>query len=210
MKPTRGKRQVVEEWWPWVAMYDNGTVESIAAEEFLSRCARGETNFENGILVRGNIDLRKHPLKNKIRKLPRALVKGSLFADETCALEECECNFEGDVMVDHSHLTRFGAEGGLIAKVQGIFSAKHCANLRDVRGFFNNDVHLDESGVEEVSRDFACQGGLYVGGCSRLKALNCQSGSIHAENSGLAGSVPISRRGFSLPTSAPISKKRVR
>ena len=186
MNPSKGARQVVEEWWPWVEMGDNGTVESIEAEEFLARCARGETNFENGILVHGNIDLRKHPLKNKIRKLPRALVKGSLFADETCALEECECNFEGDVSVDHSPLVRFGAKEGLLAKVQGIFSAKRCANLRDVRGFFNHDVHLDESGVEEVGRDFACQGGLYVGGCSRLKTLNCQAGSIHAENSGLA------------------------
>lgn len=191
MSPSKNKRQIVEEWWPWVtgkSAYwdDHGSIESVTSEEFLERCARGETNFEKGILVIGNLDLRKHPLKNKIKKLPRAMVKGSLFADDTCVLEECECNFEGDVMVDRSSLARFGAKEGLLAKVQGIFCARLCSNLSVVRGFFNKDVHLEESGVEEVGRDFACQGGLYVGGCAKLKTLNCQAGIIHAENSGVA------------------------
>ena len=180
-------------------------VETVEAEEFLKRCARGR--IEGHLLVIGNLDLRTHPLRGEIKQLPHAVVRGSLFADESCALAACDCTFDGDVMIDGSRIERFGRGAGGMTKVQGIFSAKNCDHLRTVRGFFHKDVHLEKSEVEELGKDFVCMGGLYVEDCPQLRTLNCQAGSVHADRSSLTELGPDLMTRFLVADGCPNLKK---
>lgn len=157
----------------------------IQALDFLKGVVSGELTDGENLMVEGDVDLRKHPLRKFITQLPRATILGDLFADGGCALKTCHCNVKGEVNLDGSFIEEFAPKNIGVA-VMGEFSAKFCGRLKILKGAYLSDVSLDESGIEELGADFSCiKGKLSLEKCTNLRRLDGQAWSIVADRSGL-------------------------
>lgn len=170
---------------------------TIGAEDFLEALMLGNLDELSGgreIIVRGSVDLRRHPLRHVITEIPDAGITGDLAADETCALKVCKARVRGSVMLDGSDIEDFSPEpdlaGGVEWGVTGTVSAKRCARLRRIAGVFNNDVSLDGSGIQAIGADFRCEGELSVEACPKLRLLDCTATTVIADGSSLEATGP--------------------
>lgn len=147
------------------------------------------------ILVGGDVDLRKHPLRKVIEVLPRCTIVGNLYADGDCALRKFQGTVAGNVVLDGSSIEEFSdEEGGLFSTpVSGNFSAKRCRRLKTLYGTYGADVDLSESGVENLGEKFSCTGTLSLKKCQNLKTIDCSAGMIVAEYSSLEETGPNTR-----------------
>ncbi len=167
------------------------------------------------LIVKGNVDLRKHPQKSKITELPESSISGDLLVDETCALRVCRSRIAGSVKIDGSLIEEFLPAPDLAGSVTGKMSAKNCARLRRIAGVFNNDVTLDGSGIQELGPDFQCKGNLSLEGCNQLRLLDCSAWSAIADNSTLEKTGPnaaienfSAERCLRLAEASPIARLR--
>lgn len=164
----------------------------LEADEFLRAVAEGHLASKTGgrrVVVRGDLDLRLHPLRKSIINLPNAVITGNLIVDETCNLETCKCLVIGEVVLSDSPIEEFtpfsdpmGEEGIATGKV----TALRCKRLKKITGLFGGEVNLGEAGVEEISEDFSCKGNLSLIRCMELRLVNCRAAAIAADESSLS------------------------
>lgn len=168
--------------------YETEQLVELDPETFLQMSAAWTTSEvvgESRIIVKGDVDLRGHPLRGKILCLPAAAITGNLYVDQTCVLRICKCRVSGDVNLNGSLIEQFTPAPDLAGSVSGIVWAKDCSHLGKISGSFRKDVHLDRSSIESLHSDFTCSGNLSVEGCSRLRELDCHAWSILADGSSL-------------------------
>ncbi len=175
----------------------NDTI-TIEVETFLAEVAKGDFGKRRQgqkVFVNGTVNLRRHPLREKITELPEATIAGDLIADGGCALRVCRARVSGMVALDGSHVEKISPMMGAKNDLAGVglggkVSARGCLNLRKISGLFHNDVSLDGSSIEEIGADFLCGGVLSVEGCGKLRFLDCTASSVIADESSLEETGP--------------------
>lgn len=182
---------------------------TISPLEFLKGIVSGEFTGRENLTVKGDVDLRSHPLRRLVTQLPKATILGDLRADGGCALKACYCNVKGEVNLDGSLIEEFNPHNNGVA-VTGDFSARLCRQLKVLKGVYLKDVSLDESAVEELTEDFSCvKGKLSLEKCAKLRRLDCQAWSIIADRSSLLETGPnISAENFSAEACLGLKKAR--